>query len=182
MGCCLSKREDRNDYDLLTSDDIVGDVDGGLLSEQLQEFGFFRRATTMFRGRKSTVVGRRPTVARKTRYSIFARKPRVVVAAADADDAAAPARPLREEAAKPVAAAEAAVEDAAARLRRAEAAARVAFAERWVVGVRVALRDQWIARGEASHLRDQYAMDARTAARLRAKGGRTELTIDKKRR
>ena len=66
MGCCLSKREDRNDYDLLTSDDIVGDVDGGLLSEQLQEFGFFRRATTMFRGRKSTVVGRRPTVARKT--------------------------------------------------------------------------------------------------------------------
>jgi len=172
MGCCLSKREDRNDYDLLTSDDIVGDVDGGLLSEQLQEFGFFRRATTMFRGRKSTVVGRRPTVARKTRYSIFARKPRVVVAAADADDDAAPARPLREEAAKPVAAAEAAVEDAAARLRRAEAAARVAFAERWVVGVRVALRDQWIARGEASHLRDQYAMDARTAARFVKQGHR----------
>ncbi|KAH8053848.1 hypothetical protein JL722_9328 [Aureococcus anophagefferens] len=170
MGCCLSKREDRNDYDLLTSDDIVGDVDGGLLSEQLQEFGFFRRATTMFRGRKSTVVGRRPTVARKTRYSIFARKPRVVVAPRRDDDAAARRRSGRSR--DTGRAAEAAVEDAAARLRRAEAAARVAFAERWVVGVRVALRDQWIARAEASHLRDQYAMDARTAARFVKQGHR----------
>ena len=36
----------------------------------------------------------------------------------------------------------------------------------------MALRDQWIARGEAAHLRDQYAMDARTAARFVKQGHR----------
>ncbi|KAK7237834.1 actin binding protein [Aureococcus anophagefferens] len=113
MGCCLSKREDRNDYDLLTSDDIVGDVDGGLLSEQLQEFGFFRRATTMFRGRKST-------------------KPAKPVAAAEAAVEDAAARLRRAEAAARVAFAE-----------RWVVGVRVALRDQWIAGEASHLRDQY---------------------------------------